>query len=208
MNEKHKTREAWLLAAIERARLHFRPKGYEIPPIRVSCGWPHTGGTAKRKRVVGECWPHEADAEGIVQIFISPYLAEPASADGVLSVLVHELVHAAVGCKEKHGKAFKTCALAVGLTGKMTATVAGEGLLAILGAWSAELGAYPHAVLDLSKTAAPKQGTRMIKCECQSCGYVIRTTKKWLLESGAPYCPCNFEPLAISTLDLLGEYAE
>lgn len=37
-----------------------------------------------------------------------------------------------------------------------------------------------------------KDGTRMIKCECASCGYVVRTTKKWL-EKGNPFCPCGTE---------------
>lgn len=30
---------------------------------------------------------------------------------------------------------------------------------------------------------------------CESCGYVARTTRKWLADIGAPLCPCNAEPM-------------
>ena len=35
--------------------------------------------------------------------------------------------------------------------------------------------------------------TRLFKAECLSCGYIIRTTRKWLDGEGAPLCPCNGE---------------
>lgn len=52
-------------------------------------------------------------------------------------------------------------------------------------------GPYPHAQLDPSCTdGKKKQGTRMIKVVCPSCGYTVRTTAKWL-EVGLPTCPCG-----------------
>lgn len=36
----------------------------------------------------------------------------------------------------------------------------------------------------------PKQDARMIKCTCAECGYVARTTRKWL-EIGPPHCPTH-----------------
>ena len=33
------------------------------------------------------------------------------------------------------------------------------------------------------------QKTRHIKCWCEKCGYVARTTRKWILKSGEPHCP-------------------
>ena len=36
-----------------------------------------------------------------------------------------------------------------------------------------------------------KQSTRMLKCQCGFCGYVVRTTRTWLDEYGPPLCPCN-----------------
>lgn len=29
----------------------------------------------------------------------------------------------------------------------------------------------------------------MLKCECQACGYTVRTARKWLELAGAPLCP-------------------
>lgn len=37
-----------------------------------------------------------------------------------------------------------------------------------------------------------KQGTRLQRVECPSCGYLARITRYWL-EIGAPSCPCGSE---------------
>jgi peptide subunit release factor 1 (eRF1) len=29
----------------------------------------------------------------------------------------------------------------------------------------------------------------MLKCECGTCGYTVRTARKWLEQAGAPLCP-------------------
>lgn len=42
---------------------------------------------------------------------------------------------------------------------------------------------------DSSK--APKQSTRMIKCECPMCHYIARTSQKWIDDVGAPHCPLH-----------------
>lgn len=36
-----------------------------------------------------------------------------------------------------------------------------------------------------------KQGTRLLKCRCASCGYTVRTTRKWLDLAGPPICPTD-----------------
>lgn len=108
----------------------------------------------------------------------------------MLDVLVHELVHAADDCRSGHKGAFRRLATAIGLTGRMTATVAGPELAARLHALAEELGPYPHAALDASMRK--KQSTRMLKVVCPDCGYAVRTTNKWL-EIGVPTCPCGTE---------------
>ena len=36
----------------------------------------------------------------------------------------------------------------------------------------------------------PSDGeTRQMKCSCPQCGYLIRTTRKWLNYGGTPICP-------------------
>lgn len=57
---------------------------------------------------------------------------------------------------------------------------------------------YPHAELNAGKSGEKKQGTRLIKCECSACGYVCRTTSKWLEEIGAPLCPCSGERMGVA----------
>jgi hypothetical protein len=31
----------------------------------------------------------------------------------------------------------------------------------------------------------------MIKCECETCGYIVRTARRWIEEMGAPHCPAH-----------------
>lgn len=42
----------------------------------------------------------------------------------------------------------------------------------------------------IAAAGVAKQSTRMLKVECGSCGYTLRTTAKWL-EVGTPTCPCG-----------------
>ena len=151
--------------------------------MRVSCGFP--GGGSARKRI-GECWS-TASADGVSQVFVSPILADPVD---VLATLAHELVHAFDDCKSGHKGAFTRIARAVGLTGKMTATVAGPELAETLKAIAADLGDYPHKAIKLG--AIKVQSTRMRKVLCEVDGYTLRTTTKWL-EFGLPTCPCGAE---------------
>lgn len=183
----HPNRETWLAAAVKAATPLFETYEYKVPAVRVACGWPSKGALAAKKRRIGECWPPEASTDGLSQIFVSPYLNDQVN---ILATLVHELVHAVVGNDKKHGKIFGKCARAVGLEGKLTATFAGESLTSVIALWLIDLGEFPHAKLDLLKGPVKKQTTRMVKCECDECGYVCRTTKKWLA-LGPPHCPAH-----------------
>jgi hypothetical protein len=185
-------RETWLCHAVAAMTPRFLTQNYKVPLLRVSCGWPSVRPLSEKKRSLAECWRAEAATDGIAQIFVSPFLADGRE---VIAALVHEVVHSVVGHDAKHGKLFKKCALAVGLDGKMTATTAGPELLVAIDGWMKDLGAYPHARLDQLKRPTKKQGTRMIKMECEKCGYVARTTRKWLEEVGAPLCACNKQPM-------------
>ena len=186
MATKYQTREEWLQHAAFYCRAHFQAAGIDCPEVNVSVGFP--GGGSARTRI-GECWSGRAAADGMAAVFISPTLSD---AGKVLGVLVHELVHAAVGTEHGHKAPFKQAAVAVGLCGKMTATDETPELQATFAQWMVVLGDYPHAALGLSDRK--KQTTRLIKCECTECGYTVRTTAKWL-EVGAPLCPCNREPM-------------
>lgn len=178
------TREEWLINAVDTLRpLFVQLASVDVPEVRVSCGFP--GGGSPRKRI-GECWKVAACASGVAEIFVSPVLADPIM---VLATLVHEMVHAWDRGENGHKAPFARVARAMGLEGKMTATHAGEELSATLADIAAELGPYPHAEISLA-VQVKKQTTRMIKVECPACGYVLRTTAKWL-EVGVPTCCCG-----------------
>jgi hypothetical protein len=190
---KYTTREAWLEAAVEITKPLFESAGYKVPKVRVACGWPSRGGLSTKKKTIGQCWDAAASTDNVHQIFISPWLEKPIHEYGVLPTLIHEIAHAVVGINQKHNKVFGKCARAVGLEGKLTQTVGSAELLEKCIAFVKKLGEYPHAKLDPKKSPVPKQGTRLIKCECPKCGYITRTTRKWLDDVGAPFCPDHGE---------------
>lgn len=129
-------------------------------------------------------WSTEASSDRHAELFISPQLTDAAR---IVDVLAHELDHATVGTAVGHGKAFKQCALAIGLVGPMRATTAGPEFSAWAQALFKCIGPYPAGYL----TDTPKQGTRMLKCECSACGYIARVSQKWLTLSGPPICPSD-----------------
>lgn len=177
-------REEWLTNAVAELDPHLKDSGIDIPEnLRISCGFPG-GGSAKKR--IGECWASKAAADGSVNVFINPILDEPVK---VLGTLVHELIHAADDCKSGHRGPFIRMARAVGLTGKWTATVPDEGLTLILEDIAWDLGEYPHSALTLTEKVKT-QTTRMIKLQADCCGYIVRTTQKWI-DEGFPSCPCG-----------------
>jgi hypothetical protein len=190
---KHQTREQWLEAAVRLMSPLFKEKGYEVPAVKVSCGFPSGRALSRKKQAIGECWGKEITVDGVPQIFVSPVIKDPVE---TIAILVHEVVHAVVGSAAKHGSKFRKCALAVGLEGKMTSTHAGDELTEMAKEWIKELGQYPHAGLKPKMRPEKKQTTRMVKCECKKCGYAVRTSRKWLDEAGAPLCPCNEKPMS------------
>jgi hypothetical protein len=182
MDTRFQTREEWLQAAVDELRPEFAAHSLALPSlIRTACGFTSAG---RRGRVIGECWSPKASADAATEILISPTLDDGRE---VLAVLVHELIHAS-GI-QGHVKAFGRAAQAMDLTGPNKATVPGPGFDARYAPILSFLGGYPHAKLMLSQDK-PKQGTRMLKACCPSCGYTIRLTQKWA-SLGLPTCICG-----------------
>ena len=199
------TREAWLQNFVTFWQPHSEKLGYNLPEVRVSCGFPSRGGLSTKKTRLGECWSWEASTNGVHEIFVSPLIDEPVEA---LAVLVHELGHAAVGVKEKHGKKFNEYCKAVGLIGKPASTSAGPELEHFLRANLESLGEYPHCKLDPAKIQKEQKAAagRFLKVECPDCKYTIRTTQKWLLK-GVPTCCCGVKMIG-PDFDASGEVIE
>lgn len=180
MSARFSTREEWLQAAVDELRPEFG--NLSLPAlIRTACGFTSAG---RRGRVIGECWSSKASADSATEILISPTLDDGRE---VLAVLIHELIHAhgIMG----HGKKFLSVAHRMDLDGPAKSTVPGAGFDARYAPILSYLGAYPHAKLMLG-SQKPKQGTRMLKASCPSCGYTIRLTQKWA-DLGLPTCVCG-----------------
>jgi hypothetical protein len=184
MTNAHTSRDAWLQAAADQLRPLFDRVGAPLPgKLRFAIAFPSTGRKSKR---IGECWDSSASADGHFEIIVRSDQSDPVD---VLGILIHELTHAAVGLAAGHGKAFKWIAVALGLEGKMTATVAGAKLRADLAKLADVVGPLPHGKLGFGLSDRPKkQEARMLKAECSTCGYVVRVARKWL-EVGPPHCP-------------------
>jgi hypothetical protein len=186
MPRNFKTRETWLAEFTRRSKKIFAGAGAPLPDkIRMSVGFPSAG---IRGKAIGECWTDTCSEDGTFEIFITPTIADPSR---IADILTHELVHAAVGIDARHGPKFKRVAVAVGLQGKMTATVAGERWHEWANPVLAAIGPLPHAVLTSNRgtsTAPPKQVSRQIKCECDSCGFIFRASAQWI-ESSDLRCP-------------------
>ena len=124
------------------------------------------------QQTLGVCFNRASSVNGVNEIFISPVLEDTSR---VLDVLIHELIHAVDDCVHGHKGLFKQIALAVGLEGKMTSTVAGEELQKKLKAIIDVVGEYPHSELKLS---GKKQTTRNWKVACNCCEFSFRTSRK------------------------------
>jgi hypothetical protein len=199
MDSRFKTREEWLQAAVDGLRPYFMGQNLQIPQVvHVSIGWPSRGGTSTGRRVFGQCWDAVVSADKNHHIFISPLLKElvkPERGDTILNVLTHELVHATVGVEAKHGPRFgKACRL-LGFEGKATSNHPGPVLEAKLFSLAETLGPLPHPALTLEEKIVKRQQGRMLKAQCEQCGYIIRTTASWLKKAGPPICPCNQLPM-------------
>jgi hypothetical protein len=183
-------RQQWLELAVEALRLRFADAGYSIPQnIRVAIGWPKRAASCG---AIGECWAVEASSDQHAELFISPQLTEGAR---ILDVLAHELVHATVGTEAGHRKPFKQCALKIGLQGPMRSTTAGPDFVAWAEPLFKRIGPYPAGFL----TDTPKQGTRMLRCQCRACGYIARVSRRWLDLAGPPICPTDRVALQVTS---------
>ena len=184
------TREQWLTQACEWILDNILMPvidDYPRPKIKVSVGFMHRSGSA-----IGQCFVRDISAQDYNEIFIRP---DQSDSLRILDVLVHELIHACDNCDSGHRGFFKKTAVKAGLTGKMTATIASDELKERLNEFILSFGEIPHAKLDFtSRSPVKKQSTRMIKLECESCGFTARTSRKWIDEvyqwQSVASCPC------------------
>lgn len=185
-------REAWLQRASNVFQGWFEEIGEEMPPVWVSIGF--NGGRSK-KNAVGQCWSRASSQDGINHVFVSPARGSDESVDA-LATLLHELVHAVDDCEHGHTKNFIRIARQLGFKPKWTSSCnRTDELTERLEGLVERIGPLPHGALVGERAAdqPKKQGTRMLKLEAADCcGYVVRTTQKWI-DEGLPICPHGVE---------------
>lgn len=182
MAHQFKTREEWLGFITAKLRPHFKAAGAPIPKeVRFAIGFTSAG---YRSKAIGECHDYKASGDKHAEIFIKP---NQDNAVKVAGILAHELVHAAVGNKEGHKGRFRTVCLALGFTKKMRSALPDVAMQRdVMDPILKRAGKLPHR--KLTTYVIKKQTTRLLKCECTECGYVVRATAKWVNFMGAPYC--------------------
>ena len=186
---KTQNRELWLTRLAKEIEKLFKTAGAPVlPAYRVTCGWPSRKALTRKNKVIGQCFDKSCSKDKTTELIISMFIDNEMDA---AAILAHEMIHASVGTAAGHGKPFRDVALAIGLTGKMTATVAGPEFIKWIKPVLKKLGKYPHATVDAS-SATRKQGTRLIKVACPNHPeYSVRMSRLWLdaYEFGAPDCP-------------------
>lgn len=189
-------REAWLTALVGFLRAHFEMHGYPLPPtIHVSVGWPASRALRRTNRRVGECWGGVQSQDGGIHIFISPI---HDNAYDVAATLIHELLHAAVGLQEGHGKKFREAARAIGVRSRRpTETAIGPELTEMVVGLLKGLPPWPHEPIMLLEGGPRKKkaSSRLHTLKCPECGYTVYITKKWLdhglLHANGLQCPID-----------------
>ena len=155
---------------------------------------------------MGEYYEGAAATNGVPKMNIR---CSVAALDAILGAVGHQVVHAAVGAADGHGKNFRDCALRMQYVGKsMKEVVPGPKLMERVHALAEIPGPFPrgalkfetrdHAGLEkppkLSADTPEKQENRHLKFWCPRCeerGSPThgRMSAKILREKGAPICP-------------------
>jgi len=98
----------------------------------------------------------------------------------VADILLHEMIHTMFP-HDGHKGGFRWTAHAVGLLSPMTSTQASPALKERIESQVVKvLGRYPHKGVKLVPRGQRGKGSRLVKCECESCGCIIRLTRKWI----------------------------
>lgn len=197
------TREQYLVAAVEELRPWFAKAKLEIPPVKVSCGFP----SKNPLKNLGECWSATCTNDGSRHIFITPTHKNVIEA---LGTLAHELLHSTLDDDAKHGPKFKDAMKVVGLEGKAIHAGPGPELQLFIEKIVEKLGDYPNPTLKPKEKSKKEraEGKKSFKLFCprkrngdKAClltektaggDYTVTANRK-SLKLGFPLCPCGSE---------------
>ena len=114
-----------------------------------------------------------------------PTVALPAQ---VFPLLLAQALHSLPGAMSRESVTWREACIDAGLAPAdehWRSVEAGEDCWNTFGAAIEALGPYPHA--EIAAGVKKIQQTRMLKLRCPACGYIVRTTAKWL-QTGLPVC--------------------
>ena len=147
----HRYAEVWLNEAVEMLRPRFKQAGYEIPPVHVSVGFSTDGyRPGAKKNTIGVCHARWLTVEGINEIYLTPMRTEPVD---VISLLVHELIHAVDDCKSGHGPVFQRISRELRCTDNLRVPLSEfRETIEFYRTMALKLGRYPRAGVRYSET--------------------------------------------------------
>lgn len=186
-NSAKNTREEWLREAAILIEKDILSKQLVSLPEQwtVSVGFPF--GSAK---AIGQAWDKESSEDKQThQMFISPVLGNHDIVQ-MLQVLLHEMIHLAVGVDQKHGGMFKTVARNIGLEGRLTATYVSDNnpLYAQLQSIASAVGwQYPHKTIVKNVKAKKERKSNIVKLVSpQDSSYTVKMNKNLMESFGVP----------------------
>jgi hypothetical protein len=205
--------ERTLAAAITHFGLTVKPEQIcltvQSKGRKQALGWFAPGYWSKGANVSGKGKNAKRDDKSVHEINLS---AEHLRTCDVGELIIHELAHAeneVLGIRDcanrVHNKKFKTMAERLGLKVLPRDSAVGFGFTELdepakkfLESISFKRDLFDAARIGGGGRKKGSVGSRLLKCECGECGYVARTTQKWLDEVGAPLCPCNHAAMEVA----------
>ena len=186
-------RAAYLEAAYDAIRRDLLPEAPERGQVALSYSFP----SRRVSKVLGQCHLLAGTLVGGVEQFLIVIAPRQwNSAINVLSVLCHEMAHAALPKGVGHKLPFAALVYRCGLEGKPTATVPGLDFVAWAESVTAKLPSFPAGGLETLERKV--QGTRMRLYVCPECGQKVRAATDTLEITCTP-CGVEFELKAGAT---------
>lgn len=179
-------REQWLLLAVDALKPIFKKKCQIVLPKNIKCTMSFPLGRSAHK-IAGQCLNEKISSGGKIEILINPTVDDPIK---IISILAHELIHAWDGNKNGHKGPFVRVAKDFGFVSPWTQTPETPELSKELKKIVKKLPKFPHDKVNPSKREK-KQTTRMIKLECDQCGFICRASHTAIIASGLPTCGCG-----------------
>lgn len=179
------TREAWLSDAWRAVQTSF---SIDAGDAALSVG--HPARATRRVRLVDVV----TDAEGNRQVYVSPYLADPAE---ILAVILWAACEASTDATRRTAESARA---RVGFHEPDRGDIIpGATLRESLVTLAQSFDPYPHVYTDPDAARRATQTTRMLKVTCEHGHepYVLRMTRRQY-DRGAPICPLCYSSMALS----------